>query len=120
VPNSKREDYARLAAENAKIFREHGALRIVEALGDDVPRGQVTDFYRAVKAGDDETVAFSFIEWPSKAERDQAWQKIMADNRMKHGGDLFDGTRMFWGGFEAVIDTAEGSRLQTSAEPQPA
>src|SRR4051812_28676756 len=56
VPNSKREDYARLAAENAKIFREHGALRIVEALGNDVPRGQVTDFYRAVKAGDDETV----------------------------------------------------------------
>jgi uncharacterized protein YbaA (DUF1428 family) len=109
VPSDRRDEYARLAAQNAKVFVEYGAKRVVEALGDDVPHGQVTDFYRAVKAEPGETVAFSFIEWPDRASRDQAWNKIMQDQRMQHGGGLFDGKRMFWGGFEAVIDTAKAS-----------
>ena len=70
VPIDRRDDYARLAARNAKVFREYGAARVIETLGDDVPHGQVTDFYRAVKAEDGETIAFSFIEWPDKATRD--------------------------------------------------
>jgi uncharacterized protein YbaA (DUF1428 family) len=115
VPENRREDYARLAGQNAAVFREYGATRVVETLGDDVPHGQVTDFYRAVKAEDGETIAFSFIEWPDKASRDQAWQKIMQDQRMQHGGGLFDGKRMFWGGFEVVIDTARGEQLGASA-----
>ncbi|MGN6848115.1 MAG: DUF1428 domain-containing protein [Sphingomicrobium sp.] len=115
VPAKSRDDYARLAARNAKIFREYGATRVVETLGDDVPHGQVTDFYRAVKAEDGETVAFSFIEWPDKASRDSAWQKIMQDERMQHGGGLFDGKRMFWGGFDNVIDTARQQTQQAQA-----
>ena len=115
VPTDRREDYARLAGQNAKVFREYGATRVVETLGDDVPHGQVTDFYRAVKAEDGETIAFSFIEWPDKASRDQAWQKIMQDERMQHGGGLFDGKRMFWGGFEVVIDTARKEQVGASA-----
>ena len=114
VPEEKAEDYARLAARNAKVFREFGAVRVVETLGDDVPHGQVTDFHRAVKAEPGETIAFSFIEWPDKATRDEAWQKIMQDTRMQHGGGLFDGKRMFWGGFEAVIDTAAQAPVQAS------
>ena len=96
VPTDRRDDYASLAGRNAKVFREYGATRVIETLGDDVPHGQVTDFYRAVVAKEGETVAFSFIEWPDKPSRDQAWQKIMQDERMQHGGDLFDGKRMFW------------------------
>ena len=117
VPNSRREEYARLAGQNAKVFREYGAIRVVETLGDDVPHGQVTDFYRAVKAEDGETVAFSFIEWPDKATRDEAWQKIMADERMQHGGALFDGKRMFWGGFEPIIDTARQQQAAAASAP---
>ena len=116
VPTGKRDDYARLAGENAKVFREYGATRVVETLGDDISHGKVTDFYRAVKAEDGETVAFSFIEWPDRQARDQAWQKIMQDQRMQHGGGLFDGKRMFWGGFEVVIDSAaERATIQASA-----
>ena len=78
-----------------------------EALSDDVPRGEVTDFYRAVKAEDGEKVVFSFIEWPDKETRDQAWEKIMADESLKPEGDMpFAGQRMFWGAFEPIFDSA--------------
>jgi uncharacterized protein YbaA (DUF1428 family) len=100
----------------AKVFRQHGAARVVEATGDDVQRGKVTDFYRAVNAEDGETVVFSFIEWPDKATRDDAWQKIMADESLKPQGDMpFDGQRMFWGGFDTVLDTAGQPAIQVGA-----
>ena len=59
VPEGKRDAYRELAAKMAKVFREHGATRVVEAFGDDVTQGKVTDFYRAVKAEDGEDVVFS-------------------------------------------------------------
>lgn len=108
VAEDKADAYQQLAAKMAKVFRQHGATRVVEALGDDVPKGEVTDFYRAVKAEEGEKVVFSFIEWPDKATRDEAWQKIMADETMKPEGDMpFNGQRMFWGGFEPIFDTAK-------------
>jgi len=108
VPEDKTEAYQALASKMAKVFRQHGANRVVEALSNDVDKGEVTDFYRAVKAEDGEKVVFSFIEWPDKETRDQAWQKIMSDESLKPEGDLpFDGKRMFWGGFEPIFDTAK-------------
>ena len=108
VPETKTEDYRELASKMAKVFRQHGATRVVEALSDDVPKGKVTDFYRAVKAEDGEKLVFSFVEWPDKATRDEAWKKIMADESLKPEGDMpFSGQRMFWGGFEPIFDTAK-------------
>jgi uncharacterized protein YbaA (DUF1428 family) len=108
VPESKRDAYRELASKMAKVFRQHGANRVVEAFTDDVPKGEVTDFYRAVKAEDDEKVVFSFIEWPDKDTRDKAWQAIMADESLKPEGEMpFSGQRMFWGGFEPILDTAK-------------
>jgi uncharacterized protein YbaA (DUF1428 family) len=109
VPEGKTEAYRALASKMAKVFRAHGAARVLEALSDDVPKGKVTDFYRAVKAEDGEKIVFSFIEWPDKDTRDQGWAKIMADESLKPEGDMpFDGKRMFWGGFQPIIDTAKG------------
>jgi uncharacterized protein YbaA (DUF1428 family) len=106
VPEGKRDAYRELAAKMAKVFREHGANRVVEAIADDVQHGKVTDFFRAVKAEDGETVVFSFIEWPDKKTRDEAWAKIMADESMKPDGEMpFSGQRMFWGGFEPILDS---------------
>ncbi|WP_405051839.1 DUF1428 domain-containing protein [Sphingomonas sp.] len=108
VPEGKRDAYRELAAKMAGVFRQHGATRVIESIADDVQHGKVTDFYRAVKAEDGETVVFSFIEWPDKAARDNAWKAIMADETMKPDGDMpFDGKRMFWGGFEPILDTAK-------------
>jgi uncharacterized protein YbaA (DUF1428 family) len=107
VPESNREAYRALAAKMAKVFRQHGASRVVEAIADDVSHGKVTDFYRAVKAEDGETVVFSFIEWPDKKVRDDAWAKIMADESLKPEGEMpFNGQRMFWGGFEPILDSS--------------
>jgi len=108
VPEDKRDAYQQLAAKMAKVFRQHGASRVVEAFSSDVPKGEVTDFYRAVKAEDGEGIVFSFIEWPDKATRDEAWGKIMSDESLKPEGDMpFDGKRMFWGGFDKIVDTAD-------------
>ena len=108
VPEGKREAYQQLAAKMAKVFRQNGASRVVEAFSDDVSKGEVTDFYRAVKAEDGEGIVFSFIEWPDKATRDEAWKAIMADDSMKPQDEMpFDGKRMFWGGFDKIVDTAD-------------
>ena len=107
VPTAKRDAYRELAARNAKFFREYGATRLIEAFADDVQHGKVTDYYRAVKAEDGESIVFALIEWPDKQTRDQAWEKIMKDERMQPQGEMpFDGKRMFWGGFEKIVDTA--------------
>ena len=108
VPDGKRDAYRALASKMAGVFRQHGATRVIESIADDVKRGEVTDFYRAVKAEEGETVVFSFIEWPDKATRDDAWKTIMADESLKPDGDMpFSGQRMFWGGFEPILDTAK-------------
>jgi len=106
VPNGNKEAYREMAAKAAGVFKEYGATRIVEAWGDDVPDGKITDFKRAVKAKSGENVVFSFVEWPDKATLDAAWPKIMEDERMKPDPDKmpFDGQRMFWGGFSSILD----------------
>lgn len=110
VPLASKESYCAMAEKHAAVFADHGALRAVEAWGDDIREGKVTDFRRAVIAGEDENVVFSWIEWPSKDARVAGWAKVMEDERMKGASDEapFDGKRLFWGGFEVLLDTARG------------
>ena len=118
VPEDKRDAYRELAAKMAKVFRANGASRVIEAIRDDVQHGKVTDFYRAVKAEDGETVVFSFIEWPDKSTRDEAWKAIMADESLKPTGEMpFNGQRMFWGGFDKIVDSAESQPISQGAAP---
>lgn len=106
VPKANREAYLRSAETIAPLFKECGALSVVETWGDDVPRGKVTDFYMAVKCNDDETMVFSWITWPDKATRDAGMAKAMADPRMQPGASPapFDGKRMIFGGFEVLLE----------------
>jgi uncharacterized protein YbaA (DUF1428 family) len=106
VPTGKKEAFRKLAADMAPLFLKHGATRVVECWGDDVPDGKVTDFKGAVKAEAGENVVFSWIIWPSKAVRDAAHKKVMQDPGMQPGSDMpFDGKRMIFGGFEVIVDT---------------
>ena len=72
---------------------EHGALGVVECWGDDVPEGKLTSFSLAVKREPDEVVVFSWITWPSRTVRDEAWKKLMADPRMQPGATSAPGPR---------------------------
>lgn len=106
VPTASREIYSAYAAKMAAVFREHGAQRIVECWGDDVPEGKLTSFPMAVKCGPDETVVFSWTIWPDKATRDAGWAAMMADPRMGPDAERmpFDGQRLIYGGFQMIVD----------------
>jgi uncharacterized protein YbaA (DUF1428 family) len=98
-------NYLAHAARVAALFREFGALRVVETWGGDVPEGKVTSFTLAVQRAEDETVVFSWVEWPSKDQRDAGWQAMMQDPRMAEAGEMpFDGKRMIYGGFQMIMD----------------
>ena len=106
VPSLNREAYRAFAERAAAVFREHGALKVVECWGDDVPEGKVTSFPMAVKLQSDETVVFAWITWPSRQVRDAGMKKVMADPRVQPGTDPlpFDGKRLIYGGFEMIVD----------------
>lgn len=106
VPTANKETYRKHAEAAAVVFKEHGALKLVECWGDDVPEGKLTSFPMAVKCQPDETVVFSWILWPSRAVRDQAMEKVMADPRLQPDQNPlpFDGQRLIYGGFEMIVD----------------
>lgn len=106
VPTVNREKYRMHAEAAAAVFKQHGALKLVECWGDDVPEGKITSFPMAVKCKPDETVVFSWIVWPSRKVCDEGMQKVMADPRMQSGVNPApcDGARMIYGGFEMIVD----------------
>ena len=106
VPTANKQKFIDHAEKFDPVFKEFGAIRIVECWADDVPDGEITDFRKAVQAKDDETVVFSWIEWPDKATRDAGMKKMMADPRMDPAKTPmpFDGKRMIYGGFAPVVE----------------
>jgi uncharacterized protein YbaA (DUF1428 family) len=106
VPTVNREKFKTHAEEAADVFKENGALNVVECWGDDVPEGQVTSFPMAVKRKPDETVVFSWIVWPSREVRDKGMKALMTDPRMQPDTKPmpFDGRRMIFGGFVPIVE----------------
>lgn len=107
VPKRNLESYRELARKMGSIWREYGALEYHECVADDVKSGEVTSFPQAVKLKDDETVVFSWIIYKSRAQRDEVNSKVMSDPRMKDMDPKslpFDGKRMFFGGFEPIVE----------------
>jgi len=105
VPTANKEAYRRHAEEAAAVFREHGALSLVECWGDDVPEGKVNSMHTAVLRKPEETVVFAWVTWPDRATRDAGMQKVQADQRLAgSAGDMpFDGSRVIFGGFEVIV-----------------
>lgn len=106
VPKAKRDAFLRHARVAAEVFKECGALRVVDCWAEDVPDGEVTSFPMAVKCGEDESVALGWVEWPDKETRDAGFEKLMQDSRMDPGTNPmpFDGKRLIFGGFEKISD----------------
>ncbi len=105
VPEDKLAEYKKMAKTAAKVWVEHGALQYVECVADDVQEGKSTDFYRAVKRREGETVVFAYIVYKSKKNRDAVLKKAVADPRIPQDakGLPFDARRMFWGGFKTIV-----------------
>jgi uncharacterized protein YbaA (DUF1428 family) len=106
VPKQNIEAYKKLATLAGEVWMEHGALKYVECVGDDVPYGEVTSFPRAVQAQEDEIVVFSWITYESREKRDAINARVMADPRLKDGmaSPPFDGKRMIYGGFTTLLE----------------
>ena len=106
VPNANKDAFIEHAREMDSTFMEFGATRIVECWADDVSHGEQTDFFRAVEAKEDESVVFSWIEWPDKPTRDAGMEAAMKDPRFdpEKCPMPFDGARMIYGGFTPVFE----------------
>jgi uncharacterized protein YbaA (DUF1428 family) len=107
VPAANKERFRAMAQRVAEVFIDHGAIRVSENWGDDVPVGEQTWFARAVNLQDGETVCFSWVEWPSKTARDEGNTAIAADPRLQPGADeadIMDSKRMIYGGFASLVD----------------
>jgi uncharacterized protein YbaA (DUF1428 family) len=106
VPTANKQDYIDMASKINALFKKNGALEIVENWGVDVPEGKLTSFTMAVKRENNESIVFSWIKWPSKQVRDEAWGVLMQDPLMQPGAtpQVFDGKRMIFGGFETLME----------------
>ena len=122
VPKKNMAAYVRMSRKAGKIWCEHGALDYVECVADDVKPGKHTSFPQSVKLKPGEVVVFSWILYKSRAHRDKVNAKVMSDARMKPMMDSktmpFDGKRMFWGGFDKILDSAQ-PELSTSSPATP-
>lgn len=108
VPLDKIDAYRAMAEAAGKIWLEHGALQFVETIADDVKPGKLTSFPQSVQLKEGETVAFSWIVYESREQRDSVNAKVMEDPRLKAlmetGEPPFDPKRMFFGGFKTIVE----------------
>ncbi len=108
VPKKNLALYRRMAAVSGKVWKKYGALKYVEGVADDVKPGKRTSFPQSVKLKKGETVIFAYVVYKSRAHRDRVMTKVMKDEelmKMWNSEKLpFDGMRMFWGGFKAIVD----------------
>lgn len=105
LKRGKEQEYKKICETFASFMKNHGLVAYCEAIADEVPHGKVTDFYRAVQATDDETVVAAFCTWPDKTSRDKAWEAFMKEPNIHSGqdGGVFDGKKMFYGGFKPLF-----------------
>ncbi|MEM9751353.1 MAG: DUF1428 domain-containing protein [Pseudomonadota bacterium] len=104
VPSENKEAYIAHARRAAAIFKKHGALSLTECWGDDVPDGKTNSMKTAVLLKPGETVALSWIMWPSKEARDAGMAKVMEDPDMAKEEMPFDGSRLIYGGFDVALE----------------
>ena len=108
VPEKNIKIYQNIAKKAGKIWKEHGALEYIEAVGDDLESNCGVPFPKAVKLKPGEVPFFSFIVYKSRADRDKVNKKVMSDPRMKkmmeNGPMPFEVKRMVYGGFKVLVD----------------
>lgn len=109
VPKSKLKAYRQMAEIGRRVWLKHGALNYKECLLDDVkPEWVSLTFPKLTNTKPDEVVWFSYIEYKSKAHRNQVNKLVMKDSLMnadkwKDKPMPFDMKRMAYGGFKVMV-----------------
>ena len=107
LPKDKIESYREVATKCAAIWKEHGALEYIEAVGDDLEIKDQVSFSTLAGTASEETVVFAYIVYESREHRDAVNAKVFADPRLHAMFDpenpLFDCKRMACGGFKVIV-----------------
>ncbi len=107
IPADKIEAYRAHAEKASHIWREHGALSYHECVIDDAHIEGMRSFTEAAGAKEGEVAVLAWATFASREARDEANAKIMTDPRIAamidQGKDLFDCTRMIYGGFKTLV-----------------
>lgn len=113
IPRAQLAEYQKAAEAIAAIWLEHGALSYRETTGEDLHLEGTRSFVNAVDAKADEVVLFGWVVFPSKEVRDAANAQVPQDARMAELmapiANIFDASRMVYGGFESMISVKSGS-----------
>jgi uncharacterized protein YbaA (DUF1428 family) len=110
VPTANKQKFVDHANKGDPVFLDHGATRILECWQDKVEKGHTTDFFGAVDAREDESIVFSWIEWPGKAPQQAMYGRmdelVKTDERFdpEKNPMPFDGGRMIYGSFEPLLE----------------
>lgn len=108
VPKKSLGAYKKLALVASKVWRDHGALQYVEAVGEDLTPGFGPSFKKVAKPKAGETVVFAFIVYKSRTHRDAVNKRVMKDKRLAEScgaADMpFDPKRMAFGGFQVIVE----------------
>lgn len=101
------ENYRLMAEKAAAIWKEHGALEYVEAVGDDLDVKDQLPFTQVTGAGENEKVVLAYIVYESREHRDAVNAKVFADPRLQEmcssDSAPFDFKRMAYGGFKSIV-----------------
>lgn len=108
IPKRNIAAYRRMAKKAGKVWRDHGALEYRECIGDDLNTKWGINFPRLIKVKSGETVAFSWIVFKSRSDRNRVNAKVMKDPRlasmMNDKSMPFDMKRMSYGGFKILVE----------------
>lgn len=123
VRTDRKAAYLAFSARIAAIYKEHGALRVVDCwqckdASEDADfhasdamegyaSGELPDLRKLAGAAFGETVVISITEWPSKNVRDRAVKAVVVDPRIQatvHEDPVFDGRRLIAAGFDVEYD----------------
>lgn len=110
VPAENMDAYQTWAVNSAAIFKRYGCIEVIDGWDDFVPRGKLTDFYRAVDAKEGEKIVVLLQVWPDKKSFFASETKMHEDDALEVEGDIpFDASRLITGCFESIDNRSNGN-----------
>ena len=109
LPKKNMARYIRSARLFARVIKDCGARDYRGFVGDDLHAKGMTPFTRDIKLRGGEVLVCAYVLYDSRAARDRASKKMMADPRMEKEMQAmsknppFDFKRMLYGGFQTIV-----------------